>query len=158
MKKHSMFVILLCAVLLFTCSCGVVNTEPKTFSKSGMTIELTNAFSEKEVVSYTATYQSMDIIVLALKEEFTLFGTDTMTLNEYAQLVLDANLLEAEIITEDSITYFEYAREVNGKNLSYLSCVYRGTDAYWLIQFSCDTSNYTKLKETMLQYAATVQV
>ncbi len=158
MKKYSLILILLCAVMLFTCSCGVAAPEPKTFSKSGMTIQLTSEFAEKEVVSYTATYQSLRIIVMALKEEFALFGTDALTLDEYAQLVLDANLLEEEIIHEDSLTYFEYAREVNGKNLTYLACVYKGADAYWLIQFSCETANYGELKGTMLEYAATVEV
>ena len=75
-------------------------TIEKTFTKAGLSITLTAGFTEKEMMSKTAYYESKSAIVTVLKEEFSLFesvniSTD-ISLREYAQLVITQNMLEAE--------------------------------------------------------------
>ena len=101
MKKRSLIALLLCAVLLLACGC---TAKPKTFTASGMTIELTEDFAEKEMVGFTAVYQSKDVFVFALKEEFEILG-DSMDLDEYADLVLEANQMDAAVEHEGEHTY-----------------------------------------------------
>ena len=101
--------------------------EEKEFSKEGATITLTDEFTEKDLVSQTAYYESMDSIVVMLKEEFTLFeeaGYEDMTLSEYADLVIQANSLSAERKEEEGLTCFTYEKEQNGKNFEYYATVF----------------------------------
>lgn len=154
MKKRSLIALLLCAVMLLACGCSA---EPKTFTTNGLTIELTDDFTEETMDGFTAAFQSKDVFVFALKESFNVLGSD-MNLDEYAQLVLDANTMEAEIQHESEQTFFTFEKSVSGKDMTYTAVVYKGEDAYWMIQFACLTSDYAKLKDTILGYAATVEV
>jgi len=132
--------------------------EEKTFTKSGMSITLTDDFYEKEYVSFTSAYESEKIAVFTLKEEFTLFGGANYSLKEYAELVTQANMLSATVKTKDDLTYFAYDKEVNGKDFHYTAFVYKGSDAYWLIQFACVKDQAEKLEKDIFAYAASVKV
>jgi hypothetical protein len=154
MKKRSLIALLLCAVLLLTCGC---TAKPKTFTASGMTIELTEDFAEKEMVGFTAVYQSKDVFVFALKEEFEILG-DSMDLDEYADLVLEANQMDADVEHEGEHTYFTFDKTVSGKDMTYTAVLYKGEDAYWMIQFACLSKDYDDLKDTIFGYAASVEV
>lgn len=161
-KTHRLGLILCCAVLLLgLCSCSTVLSEPeeKQFSKEGATITLTDEFTEKDLVSQTAYYESMDSIVVMLKEEFTLFeeaGYEDMTLSEYADLVIQANSLSAERKEEEGLTCFTYEKEQNGKNFEYYATVFKGPDAYWLIQFACETKNFDDFLPDFQKWANSV--
>jgi len=154
MKKRSLIALLLCAVMLLACGCSA---KAKTFTASGMTIELTEDFTEKDMLGFTAVYQSDDVLVFALKEEFEILG-DEMNLDEYAQLVLDANKLDEDIKHEGEHTYFSFEKTVSGKDMTYTAVVFKGEDAYWMIQFACLTSDYAKLEDTIFGYASSVEV
>jgi hypothetical protein len=152
------------SLLVVLCAgCGEAAAKEKTFSKAGLSITLTEDYSEQEVASMTATYTSLDSVVMTLKEEYSLFekaGLDpsTFTLKDYAQLVCDNNKLQADIQEKDGLTCFSYTNTANGKDNAYLAVVYQGTDAFWLVQFSCVADNYSKLESTFMNYAKTVAV
>lgn len=156
MKKRSLIALLLCAVMLLTCACEFGKAKPKTFTAAGMTIELTEDFTEKDMLGFTAVYQSDDVLVFALKEEFDILG-DGMNVDEYAQLVLDANKMDADIQHEGGHTYFTFEKTVSGKDMTYTAVLYKGEDAYWMIQFACLTSDYDKLNDTIFGYADSVE-
>ena len=64
----------------------------KTFSVNEMDITLTSQFKEVTVQGFTAAYDSKNVAVLVLREDFSLaenFGD--YSLEEYGQLVLKAN-------------------------------------------------------------------
>ena len=113
MKKRNLIVLLLCAVLLLTCGCSA---KAKTFTASGMTIELTEDFTEKDMLGFTAVYQSEDVFVFALKEEFDILG-DEMNVDEYAELVLEANQMDAEVKHDNGHTYFTFDKTVSHHTL-----------------------------------------
>ena len=111
------------------------------------------------MVSYTACYDSQDVAIFALKEEFTMFeNAESISLADYAQAVIDNNSLDATVCTADERTFFEYQAHTNGKDYSYYSVVFKGTDAFWLIQFACETDAYAKLYSSFTNWAGTVTV
>ncbi len=133
--------------------------QPKTFSKAGASITLTNFFVEKEYVTMTAYYESPQMIVTLLREDFTMLdGLEDWTLEEYTQTTIDVNKLPSSKVafSEDGYTYFEYTKEVSGNNYSYFATCHKTDNAFWLIQFGTLSKNYDKLSKTILKYAKTI--
>lgn len=133
--------------------------SPKTFSKEGMSIELTDQFVEKEYISMTCYYESPEMIVTVLKEEFSLNpSVESWTLTKYAQTVVSVNgLTDVEISkSEQGYAFFEYSKTVSGKDYTYFATCHKSEDAFWLIQFACFTKNYDSQKSNMEKYADSI--
>ena len=164
MKKQRRWIAawLACMLLVGTLSgCSMFGAKEKTFSKAGMSITLTSDFEEKELESLTVYYESSNAIVAVLKEEFTLFDSldlaaEDLTLNDYADLVLANNGLNAEIKEANGLVYFNYEKDANGKSNTYLATVYKADDAFWLIQYCCPTDDYQKMEPGFIEWAQTV--
>ena len=165
MKKIKWLSLLVCVVLtvgMFT-SCSLLlsgnSSKEKIFSKAGASITLNESFVEKEYASMTAYYESRLTIVSLLKEEFSSLGiadeAQQISLKEYAELLISGNKLEAEI-HEGDLTSFEYSKSVNGKDFSYFATVFKASDAYWFIQFGCESKNFEAEKPTFEKYAKSV--
>lgn len=157
MKKLIAMILVVCSVMLLASGCDLFKKE-KTFSKSGMSITLTEDFVEKDRISFTSTYESDDIIVTTLKEEKSLLGDMSVDLDGYTKLVIKANNLTNLPQHKDGLTYFEYEKEASGKEFHYYAFTFEGEDAYWLIQFACEQKNHEKLEETIFKYAKSVKV
>lgn len=138
-------------------ACLNPNSTEKVFSKSGLSITLTEDFREEDYLSFTATYESKNVLVIALKEEYVLFE-DKISLEEYAQLVIDVNQIDADVKKTDGLINFSYIAQANGKNYKYFAVVYEGSDAFWMVQFACENEKYDELESTILQYAKSVVV
>ena len=80
-----------------------------------------------------------------------------MTLNEYAKLVITANSLTATAAEEDGLVYFTYEKSNNGKDYKYYATVFKGTDAYWLIQFACEVDDFDKFLPDFQKWAKSVK-
>ncbi|MDE7380431.1 MAG: hypothetical protein K2N14_05190 [Clostridia bacterium] len=143
------------AVTLTACT-----ANPKQFDKAGMSITLTTAFTEKDLVSQTAYYESRDSIVTALKEEFSLLsGSSSWTVSHYTDVVMKNNkLTDAEKHEREGkeYIYFTYEKTVSGKQFFYLATTHKSSDAFWLIQFACDQSKKDAMTDTFLGWADTV--
>ena len=152
---------LACAMLLCACS-----ASPKTFIKDGMSITLTNKFSESTQEGFTVVYASMTEGVMVTKESFDSLAavniTADSTLTDYANIVISANSLtniEVKTASDNKVTYFTYESTVDGVSYSYVATVFKGTNAFWLIQFSSTTENFNaEMQNTFLGYAASVTV
>lgn len=162
MKKISVIsVLLLIAIALSSCSLITFESSPKTFSKAGLEITLNESFTEKEHNSYTALYDSASAGVITLKEEFSLFpnvDTASMTLAEYAALVIQANNRDSTVQEKDGLTYFVFEAQANGKNFTYFCPVFKSSDAFWLVQFFCTTDSYEKNEAQFFEWAKTVKL
>ena len=108
-----------------------------------MSITLTDEFTEKDLVSATVYFESMDAIVTGLKED-------------YAKAVTTNNQKDSKIKTEDGLTYFTYTSDVNGKTYFYIATMYKSNDAFWLFNFACDSSNQEKFESTFKTWAKSV--
>ena len=71
-------------------------------------------------------------------------------------LQVENNKAEYTVQEKNGLTYFEYEKEVSGKNYKYFACAFKADDAYWLIHFYCETKNYDDLSETFVKWAKTV--
>ena len=157
MKKLIAMVLLVCSIMLLACGCDLF-TKEKTFSKSGMSITLTEDFVEKSRVSYTSTYDSEDIAVFTLKEEKELLGSLSLDLDGYTKKVIEVNGYSVDPKNKDGLTYFEYKNSSNGKDFHYYAFTYEADDAFWLVQFACEEDQHEKLEEKIFKYAKSVEV
>jgi hypothetical protein len=140
------------------CSFLAGKPEAKDFSKAGMTITLTDEFYEKEMRSYTVCYDSTNIAVFALKEEFTLLqGLENYSLSDYCKLVINNNGKDCSVQEDNDLTYFVLDYTANGKNYKYFCPVFKGTDAFWLVQFSCVSDDYDEYLDDFIKWAKSIK-
>mgnify|MGYP002669826190 CR=1 FL=1 len=137
--------------------------EKKVFSAEGMQITLTEAFSKSEMEGYTACFDSREVAVFVLKEPFSLGeGLNELSLDDYAQMVLEANSSKsADRIEEiEGRPFMEYAfyNSDTKEEYTYLAAMYKGPDAFWMVQFSCRTGQYEQYRPFFLEWAKTVEL
>lgn len=153
----------LCAALaifaLFSFASCLENT--KVYSASGASITLPSSFYEKEQVGFTACFMNDKAIVLFLKEDASAFNNasydfDLMTLEYYAELILQNNLLSADIETVEDFTAFSWEKSISGKDYYYLGIVLKTDDAFWFFQFCCETQNEDTYNGKFLEWAKTI--
>lgn len=139
-----------------------VKAESREYTKEGMTITLTDDFIEKDSDTQTAFYQADRYIVMALKEGFSAYRaagiTEESTAAEYGAMMISTSAITSEIETIDNLTCFTYEKQQSGKNFTYFASVYKGTDAFWLIQFACETDNYEDSVDQFITWAKSVVV
>lgn len=157
MKKRIAAAALALLIAVGICGCSG-KVKEKTFEDSGLTITLTDAFSKAQYDPYTVCYASQGSSVFALKEDFEAVGDDSLTLEEYANAAIKANSLDCAVTTENGVTYFVFEANLTEGNYTYLAAVYKGADAYWLVQFACNTEQYEGMKPELLKYAQSVKV
>ena len=154
-KKIIAIVLLLCVTLLALTAC--FGEKEKEFTVDEMTITLTTQFTEKDVYGQTKCYQSIRTLVTVLKESYSSLGvTSTFTLKQYTQAVLDANKLDATITQGDKYYSFSYEKDVSGQTYYYFATTHKADNAFWLIQFSCFSSDKDKYQETFEKWADSV--
>ena len=166
--KRKLLLLLLAAVLLCSGCIPTAQTEeplppqPVTFTKDELSVTLTDAFTEKSYVTYTAVYDSADIALFALKEEFRLFDSSVLSAEsspaDYAALLWKSNGFtdELPLAEGDELTWFDYSRTVNGNDYTYRVYVYRSDEAFWMVQFAAFADQFDTLSPTIHGYAATV--
>ncbi len=163
MKRKISIVALLCLLILVLTGCGAFSSgeastaPPKTFTKDGFTITLTEDFEESEVETQTAVYQSQNSVVLALKEDASQFDGD-LTLTQYAELVLSNNDLSSPIEEKEGFTCFTYEKKSGFTTYAYLAIVQKSEDAYWLIQFGCNARHFDTQMNAFLEWAKTIEI
>lgn len=157
MKKRIAAVALALLIAVGICGCSG-KVKEQAFEDSGLTITLTDAFSKVQYDPYTVCYASQGSSVFALKEDFEAVGDESLTLEEYANAAIKANSLDCEVTTENGVTYFVFNASLTEGDYTYLAAVYKGTDAYWLVQFACSTEQYEEMKPELLKYAQSVKV
>jgi len=148
-------------VLVIAISLTACAAQPKEFSESGMTITLTTAFFENTQGGYTVCYDSANVAVFVLKESFSLqAGVGDMSLDDYAALVRASNASKSPsaISKADGLTSMEYSFENTSENKTYkyFCTMFKGPDAFWLVQFATLEDKYDELLPTLKEYAKSV--
>lgn len=139
---------------------NVYTVKDQDFSVAGMTITLADNFEEMDYEGFTRCYESKSVAVLTLKEAFTLMpGLEDYTLEEYAELVLNANgMTMSDLKEQDGILYFSYIAEgSSGQDYYYVATLHKGNDGFWLIQFATPATNESKLHDQFIDWAETVK-
>ncbi len=164
MKKILAVVLLVC-VLFSLSGCGKKAYEYKDseFSSNGITITLTKAFKGKNHTGYAACYDSKDVAVFVIKENYTLNADfKDMTLDQYAESIYSVNSERnpSPITKTEGITYIEYefANEDGAVIYKYFVAMYKGDEAFWLVQFACNVDVYGEYLPYFVKWAKTVNV
>lgn len=140
--------------------------EPKTFSSNGLTITLTTEFEEQKADGFDVSFSSSKIGIFAFKELFYEYGYDydysNITLEEYAELLLEANNLKliSSVETVDGLTYFEYDYTNDSTGIAYVSfsVIYKGSDGFWMIAFDTTQKKAQEYRAEIIEMAKSVQV
>ena len=164
MKKILAIVLTVCMLLsLVGCGKKAYKAKAAEFSSDGITITLTKAFKEKIYEGYTVCYDSKDVAVFILKESYSLNENyKDMTVERYAYSVRNAisDKKPTQVTRKDGLVYMEYEfnNEGSGTVFKYFAAMYKGVDAFWLVQFACDTEAYSEYFPYFVQWAKTVNV
>lgn len=154
-KKIIAVVLLLCVTLLALTAC--FGEKEKEFTVQEMTITLTTMFTEKDVYGQTKCFQSIRTVVTVLKESNSSLGvTSDFTLNQYTQAVLKANNLKSSVTKGDKYYSFSYEKDVSGQTYYYFATTHKADNAFWLIQFSCFSSDKDKYQAKFEKWADSV--
>lgn len=138
------------------------NGTPRTFSKAGISITLTDSFSEKDSSNLIASYVSKKYSVSIMKEAFkslkNYLDYTKMTIKDYAELVVIKSNVTSVVESDMKIPYFVYTKHVNGKDFSYYVRVFKASDAFWVVTFGAETKNFDAAEEKFTKWADTVKI
>ncbi len=124
----------------------------KSFICQDLTITLTDRFRETEVDGYTACYASGDAAVFALREPFDAKeGFGDLSVVEYGTMVLTNNALAKTVTLEDDGGMIVFRYESSG--YWYYTVLLKGTDAFWMVQFTALTENAQAYMQIFRQWA-----
>ncbi len=151
-----------CLLVMITGLLTGCKASPEKFSAEGMTITLTDAFKQEAMEGTAAYFESSKALVVAIKESFSQFedlGMSTdITLEEYINLVVENNKeMQVEHLEIDKLAAFTYENSTNKKDFTFFAAVYESDDAFWLIQFACETKDYADMQEDFVKWAKSVE-
>ncbi|MDO4566502.1 MAG: hypothetical protein Q4B42_04150 [Oscillospiraceae bacterium] len=108
----------------------------------GLTIKMKAGMERDEVEGLSVFYSADDCMMSGIREtfeDFSAVGLDgaATTLEEYAELVKQANALENDFETgPGGKPFITYTRNINGDDFFYYTMLLKGSDAFWTISFA----------------------
>jgi len=165
MRKYIALISLIMALAMVFTGCGLTKMmEDQTVNYGDLTMTLPGYYQDYSkqdfAQNYSFVYGFSDVAIMGLREEITLFTSydSDLTLEEYAQLVIDGNGLNCEVETVDGLITFSFTSENSGQTHAYLAAVYQSARAFWLIQIGCLENNYENNREKFINILKTVNV
>lgn len=137
--RYISLILVVCSLFATFVGCSLGLPEDKDFSKAGLTITLTDDFSEQDLITQTAYYVSNKAIVTTLREDSRTIKV--YNVKNYANLVCESNKLNSTVTTKDDYAEFTYEKGVNGKEFFFYARCYKDGVNFWLVQFACETKN-----------------
>ncbi|MCL1852193.1 MAG: hypothetical protein FWF88_04065, partial [Peptococcaceae bacterium] len=83
-----------------------------------------------------------------------------ITLDAYADMIIEANSLDVKVEKRDGLTCFTYSETEEATNLefTYFAVVFKGKDAFWSVQFYSATKDYDALLPSFVVWAKTFRM
>ncbi|MBM7453740.1 hypothetical protein JN09_001073 [Acholeplasma morum] len=158
--KKIMFLVVFMSLLVGLVGCGKAE---KTFTGAGVTITLTEAFVEKEVVQAPLYLESPTQIFMALREtKSSLAGYGISTLDDYIEAVLNNHGKNSTVKSKEEgdlvYKYAYYESEVNDQTFGYMLLTFEGKDHFYSMNFGCLANKLEDFKEKFFDYAKTIKV
>ena len=131
--------------------------ETKIFEKDGIKLTLTDKFTETESERGFYAYYVADFCgVTVLKEDFSLEeGLAELSLEDYVKNVI-ANNGHTDIEPQYKDGLWFYIKDA-GNSRSY-SFSFKGSNAFWIVQYICMNSSAPALEDTFFLWANCVEV
>lgn len=129
----------------------------------GVSLSMAEGFVESEVEGILGCYEGELSNVRFAEELFVTLenlGFDPeMTLEAYAQLILDTYQLEGEPKTDDyGNVYIVYTQDIQGYDVTYYAYFTRGEVAFWMTTFMCFAEIAPDMEDDFALWASTIQV
>ncbi len=111
-----------------------------------------------------ACFASTDTTVIFTKETFETLGTqvddaESMTEEDYANLVITLSQLDSTVKTEGERCIFEYNNTANDIEYHYVAIVIKADDAFYMAQFASPSADYSEeVYATYMQWADTISI
>ena len=163
MKKIIAFI--LCALtLLSLCSCkDILEADVEKRGSGEFSIEIPEVFKSVDVEGYAAYFVRDNVYVWAIKDAFiNLDGSSEWDVRDYANRIYEVNDLKfpTPVTVTDGLYNIEYTVFNEQKNMSftYLTVMYKGSDAFWMVQFACEDTKFAEYKPHFFEWAKTVNV
>ena len=130
--------------------------EEKVFTCEGLTITLTDQFQEqKSQMGFDGYYASAFSGVMVKAEPFSLEeGLENETLAEYIGNVIENNGEDAAPEEKEGLVFYRYN---NGGNAGW-NYAFKGTDAFYLVQFICREDHASELEDFFFNAAKSIAV
>lgn len=169
MKKPVLFLLISCLLSAILTGCFRVIPasrpsydpdslgEAKIFQKDGITLQLTDSFVEQESQRGFDAYYVADFAgAMVLIEDFASEeGLADRSLEQFIQDVIEYNG-HTDIIPLNKNGLWYYINDVT--DVRYYSFCYKGSNAFYFVQYSCILSDAEALEPTIFQWAQAVVV
>ena len=159
MKKLIMTLVVVVLAGLLLVGCMGTSYEPMTFYKGKMSIQLNTGFTEKGSSNYDAVYISQKIGVYVTETKCSEFDlpeeAEKLSVKEYAELL--AAEYDAEVKLDKWLVYFVHEEQVNDKEYTYYTVVFKDDASFWCIEFATLTENFEALEQEISDYAWSVE-
>ena len=168
MHNKRFFALVLAAVLLLT-ACGgpaPAETEPTLVRYDhpiGVSLSMAEGFEVTQVEGVLGCYQGTEANVRFAEELFVsleaLGISPEISLEEYAQLILDAYGLEGEPLTDSrGNVYIAYSQVVQDQDVAYYAYFSRNDVAFWTTTFMCFAQIAPELEDDFSLWASTIEL
>lgn len=162
MKKLSL-ILAFCLLFGMISGCDSTPTELKETEQyvldCGATLTAGAGMDEKEMDGFTAVLQGKQVMIFLLDENKSLVGTGDLTVEEYAQLVQNANGFDKgfSVDANGNLTA-EYTRENNGTMFYYYATIHESGSSFWLCQMACEEQYADEYVEHFSAWSASLEL
>ena len=144
---------------------GLENMELRPFelvyTVEDLRITMTEDFEDIEPEGYDRVLQKGMCVAMFMEEPFTnLEGMEELSVEEYYSFLRFYNSAVSQSLTEQGITYVQsqYQNPETGILWHYMLVAYKGTDAFWLVEFAVPENKWEEMKPELLKWAASVEI
>lgn len=132
----------------------------KVFDADGLQLTLATRFQETgDRGAFDRAYRSNHEGVYVVRESFVSAPEAAeISAEEYARRITALSEHASEPRTENGLTLFTCVREIDGSPCDCLTAVYKGSDAFWQVLFTCKQGSLEKYREDFLRFAASAVV
>lgn len=164
MKKIKTLILFVLVISILTgCSAlsKITGDDLKTFDLDKLTIEAPKTLSDQsgnsDFEGFDFALADMEIAIIGLFEDPSILEDgDSLTLEEYADMIVYYNELDSEVMTraDEDYLYIVYDATVEDIVFKYLGGMYKTEEGFWFIQIYSEADSFDQ--ETFLSYLDSV--
>lgn len=138
--------------------------ENGVYTVAGFSIKLPAEFKTQHVddLALYASDNERATVVLSVEDLSSIYdaGLDTtMSAVDYAKLVVKADeTIQTPVYTKGDGAYFEYVKDIGDGQYRYFAYAYKGSEAFYLLQFCCAEDDTAVQREAFEQIEKSVTV
>ena len=165
MKKILSISLVLIMIMSLFSGCNIAEkiAGNKEISHEGLTMEIPTLFMDLSSIvdndSITFIYGLDDSAVVGIREsreELAEYYDDLQTAQDYAEVFIAANELDATVSEKDGLPTFTYEATVDGEAYTYLCAAFSNEEDFWVVQtysfsksFSDNEADFWKMLKTV---------